>query len=118
MRLIIAGGEEDGAVEIASDRFVIGREPDSDLTLDDTKVSRHHASLSVLEDGRVELKDLESANGTFVNGSRIETAMLESGDKVRVGATTLRFEADSPGSVVTEETPSPRTVETGMPFVL
>jgi putative serine protease PepD len=96
MRLIIAGETENGVVEIDGNRFVIGRHPGSDLTLDDPKVSGEHAAVLVHGDGRVELEDLASTNGTFVNERRITKAPLADGDRVRVGQTTLTFEDGTP----------------------
>ena len=52
--------------------FVIGREVDCDLVVEDPRVSRHHAQLEVHDDGRMVLRDLGSANGTFVHGERVE----------------------------------------------
>ena len=53
--------------------------------VDDLLVSRHHAELRERRDGRYELLDLRSANGTFVNGRRVERATLEERDVVTVG---------------------------------
>jgi pSer/pThr/pTyr-binding forkhead associated (FHA) protein len=70
---------------------VIGREA-TDILLDDEQVSRRHALIRV-DDGRVEIADLQSANGTEVNGERItDTVTLAHGDAIKVGKTTLRLE--------------------------
>ena len=62
----------------------IGRAPNADFIVDATLVSRLHCRLSA---GATELQveDLESTNGTYVNGERIERAALKSGDKLGVG---------------------------------
>jgi len=62
----------------------IGRAPNADFIVDATLVSRLHCRLS---DGATELQveDLESTNGTFVNGERVERAALKSGDRLGVG---------------------------------
>ena len=52
-------------------------------------VSRVHCRLTLLSDGQLELRDLESTNGTFVNGKRVETARLASGDRIQVGRLEL-----------------------------
>ena len=70
-------------------RFVIGREETSDLVLaDDPEASRQHAYLRALPDGRCEIGDLGSRNGTFVNGERlVEPRALSGGEEVRIGQT-------------------------------
>jgi transcriptional regulator with GAF, ATPase, and Fis domain len=68
----------------------IGSHPSNDLVLDDRKASRFHCEL--LCDARgVRLRDLESSNGTFLQGIRIESAWLRDGDRFVVGETTLVF---------------------------
>ena len=52
-------------------------------------MSRVHCQLLALGDGELEVRDLESTNGTYVNGERIERARLASGDKVQVGRVEL-----------------------------
>src|SRR4051794_31433809 len=68
----------------------IGRAPDNDLAFDDILVSRHHAELSLAPDGSVLVRDLESSNGTFLNGRRIESEPVASGDFIGVGGQTLQ----------------------------
>lgn len=62
----------------------IGRAPNADFIVDATLVSRLHCRLSA---GATELQveDLESTNGTYVNGERVERAALKSGDRLGVG---------------------------------
>jgi S-DNA-T family DNA segregation ATPase FtsK/SpoIIIE len=93
MWLTIGSGIERGTtVEVTGPRFVIGRDDECDLVLDDDKVSRRHAALT-LTDGGATLEDLDSANGTFVNGRRIhEPTELRPGDLIRLGAVILKLE--------------------------
>jgi ABC transport system ATP-binding/permease protein len=68
----------------------IGRSTGADFILDAALVSRVHCQLVALGDGALELRDLDSTNGTYVNGARIEkAARLSSGDKVQVGRVEL-----------------------------
>ncbi|HEX4929452.1 MAG TPA: FHA domain-containing protein, partial [Gaiellaceae bacterium] len=69
----------------------IGRAPENDIVLDDLLVSRHHAELRRLPAGGYELNDLGSHNGTFVNGRRIEQAILQELDVVSVGHCVFRL---------------------------
>ena len=67
----------------------IGRSTGADFILDAALVSRVHCQLLALGDGELEVRDLESTNGTYVNGNRIEKARLSPGDKVQVGRVEL-----------------------------
>ena len=66
----------------------VGRAPRADFILDVALVSRLHCRLSAQED-RLEVVDLSSTNGTFVNDKRIERAILSSGDRLRLGRVEL-----------------------------
>jgi hypothetical protein len=69
----------------------LGRSQECDIRLDDTAVSRLHAELRRQPDGRHLLADLDSTNGTVVNGSRVTLHWLSSGDSIELGGTTLRY---------------------------
>jgi hypothetical protein len=80
--------EVSGATHLLQGTTVVGRGADADIQLTDTGVSRRHVELEVVDDG-VAVRDLGSTNGTWVNGSRIQSAMLVDGDRVTVGTTDL-----------------------------
>ena len=63
----------------------IGRATGADFIVDAALVSRVHCRVTALESGELEIRDLESTNGTYVNGLRVETARLTSGDRLGVG---------------------------------
>ena len=63
----------------------IGRAVGADFIIDAALVSRVHCRLTALPDGGLEIKDLESTNGTFVNGARVAKGLLANGDTLRVG---------------------------------
>lgn len=65
--------------------WVVGKGPDADVRLADSGVSRRHAKIVRVQDGRVSLIDLESTNGTYVDGARIDVAVLQPGDCIRIG---------------------------------
>ena len=69
----------------------IGRAGENDLPLDDVRVSRAHAEIHRLPDGSLELVDLGSSNGTFLNGQRVTRAAVADGDFVGVGGQTLQL---------------------------
>ncbi|RST18480.1 FHA domain-containing protein, partial [Streptomyces sp. WAC04770] len=63
----------------------IGRDAGNDLVIDDLVVSRRHAELRALPDGRHEIVDLGSHNGTFLNGQPVDRAVVEAGDIIGIG---------------------------------
>ncbi len=82
---LISGSRAGQSVGVTGE-LVIGRE-NADLTIDDAEVSRRHVAVR-LEGGQLVVEDLGSANGTFVNGSRIEGPVkVGGGAKIRVGRT-------------------------------
>jgi ABC-type multidrug transport system ATPase subunit len=68
----------------------IGRATDNDIVIPDVLASRHHATL-IPTPGGMEIVDNRSINGTFVNGSRVDTALLNDGDVVTIGNVDLTF---------------------------
>jgi len=88
-RLIALTGPASGQVfEIPEGELAIGRQASSDLTLAEATVSRRHALVRRAAE-RVELIDLDSRHGTFVNGLPVGERTLEDGDRVVIGASTL-----------------------------
>jgi pSer/pThr/pTyr-binding forkhead associated (FHA) protein len=67
----------------------LGRAAGADFIVDAALVSRVHCRFTALADGGLELRDLDSTNGTFVNGRRIESVSLASGDRMRIGRVEL-----------------------------
>ena len=67
----------------------LGRATGADFGVDGALVSRVHCRLTALPEGGLEVRDLDSTNGTFVNGKRVQTAQLASGDRIRVGRVEL-----------------------------
>ena len=66
----------------------VGRAPRADFVVDAALVSRLHCQLAAGA-GEIEATDLESTNGTYVNGERVARASLKDGDRLRVGAVEL-----------------------------
>jgi len=69
-----------------------GRSSPADFVMDAPLVSRFHCRFTVGQDGTVEVQDLDSTNGTWVNGERVERATLAEGAVVRVGRVELTLE--------------------------
>ena len=67
----------------------LGRAPGADFIVAAALVSRVHCRLTALPGGQLEVRDLESTNGTFVNGKRVDVAQLASGDRLQIGRLEL-----------------------------
>lgn len=67
----------------------LGRATGADFIVEAALVSRVHCRVTALNSGELEVKDLESTNGTFVNGKRVEEAKLTSGDRLQIGRLEL-----------------------------
>nr|VTP01286.1 ABC transporter ATP-binding/permease protein [Mycobacterium riyadhense] len=79
-----------GIGELPPGSVKIGRADDNDIVIPEVLASRHHASLVPTEAG-TEIRDNRSINGTFVNGTRVESALLHDGDVVTIGNIDLIF---------------------------
>ena len=107
-RLVIERGGQQHEVALTGDSFGIGREDNNDLVLRDMHVSRHHALIS-LRHGEYWLEDLNSQNGTLLDGRvRIDRKQLVPGDQFSIGDTMLVFAAASP----TPGAPTPQAAAT------
>ena len=94
--LVVNGPGRGVRFDISTDggEAVIGRSVGTRIRVDDTEVSRQHAA--ILHDGETFcLNDLKSANGTFLNGKRVNRSPLNHGDSIRLGSTVLRFQVTS-----------------------
>jgi diguanylate cyclase (GGDEF)-like protein len=90
-QLVVLAGVNVGEMYNLQGTTLIGRGRDADIRIQGDGISRQHARMKVGPDG-VEIEDLGSTNGSFVNGERIERAKLEDGDKIQLGtATILKF---------------------------
>jgi serine/threonine protein kinase/S1-C subfamily serine protease len=90
--LMFESGDEKGrVVQVTGDSFVIGRDDTADLQILDTRASRRHASLKVLPGGNAELRDLDSSNGTLLNGAPVKSAVLSGNERIRIGDTEMSF---------------------------
>lgn len=73
--------------------ITIGRHPDNNVVINDSIVGRHHLQIMQHNDGHFSVIDLNSKNGTFVNGKRIYSEVrLSPNDKIQVGQTTLPWQ--------------------------
>src|SRR6185436_16006078 len=75
--------------------LVVGRAPTSDIPVIDPTISRRHAEVDCTDSG-VTVRDLGSSNGTFVNGTRVDSSPVNSGDVVTFGKVAFRLQHHAP----------------------
>src|SRR5580658_5349074 len=114
-RLVLSlDGQVMAEYNMNKERYTIGRLPDNDIRIDNGAVSGHHSLIiNILNDSFLE--DLNSTNGTYVNGKLIKKHALQHGDVITVGHHQLRFVEDDEAQDEFEKTmviqPSARPVE-------
>ena len=87
--LAVTSGPANGRFfRLAKSRVVIGRKG-ADIPLSDPEISRHHCLLEV-RDTYINLKDMDSTNGTFYDEERVRAAMLQDGTEFRIGVSLIR----------------------------
>jgi hypothetical protein len=91
-RLRTLRGLPPGGVYSIETRSRIGRSEECEIVLADPSVSRKHATVEVGPGGAT-VRDLDSTNGTYVNGRRVQAEALRDGDELRLGNTSMRFES-------------------------
>ena len=90
---VLRGKRRGETFQLEGANTTLGRGDSTDIRLDDEGVSRRHAELARLDDGAVQLRDLGSTNGTFINGVKIFEQVLLDDDRIALGTTTLlKFE--------------------------
>lgn len=77
-------------ISVNKNNFIVGRGLNSDLVLDDAQASRQHFVI-ITEGTNYTLKDLNSSNGTFLNGNKISTAVLKNSDVIKAGSSSIIF---------------------------
>ncbi|UCD85933.1 MAG: sigma 54-interacting transcriptional regulator [Deltaproteobacteria bacterium] len=88
--VVIEGKDRNKELEMAQPSLRIGTSENNDLVLSDDTVSRHHLVINEQKGGYL-LKDLDSTNGTYVEGVRVKEAFLKPGSVIRLGKTAIKF---------------------------
>ncbi len=107
-------GEKQNEYDLTQEELTIGRKPDNDITIDNLAVSGRHAKiLTIFNDSFIE--DLDSTNGTYINGKKITKHALKNGDVITLGKHTLTYETGDDGESEFEKTMIIRPDAQGMP---
>ena len=88
--LVLSGPLKDSTIPLTEDNITIGREASSAIQVPDPSVSRKHFVIDA-QDGRFRIRDLDSRNGTLVNGSAIKEQWVQHGDTVSAGDSSFLF---------------------------
>lgn len=108
-KLVVSDGERKGkAYPILDFPFRIGRTADNDITFEDKRISRHHSEI-FLSNGKCIIKDLNSQNGTWVNGVKITSAGIKPGDAITIGGNTLLFDSEKEDIFIEDDTADLKT---------
>ncbi|MDQ6859718.1 MAG: FHA domain-containing protein [Verrucomicrobiota bacterium] len=95
-KLVLAPGGADAAShELSGEVITIGRAPENTIHIDDPSVSSRHAELHLVGES-FHLQDLDSTNGTRINGKTVTSAALRAGDLIRFGKIEACFECEVP----------------------
>ena len=92
--LVIAGPSRDLTIPLPNGEATVGRDPANLVAVVDPSVSRKHCLLRRQEDGRCQIKDLDSRNGTLVNGHAIKEHWLSHGDEIATGDSVFLYLVD------------------------
>lgn len=92
--IISVDGVVIGQVALAKDRTTLGRRAYNDIVVDNLAVSGEHAVLHMI-DGSVQIEDLNSTNGTYVNAQAVQKQTLKDNDVIEVGGCRIHFKARS-----------------------
>lgn len=109
LQLVVTRGPDTGTIfelELLG-TYVLGREDDCSIQLSDPRISRHHCEIDVTG-SKATLKDSNSAWGTIVNGEKVTSRPLQTGDTIQLVETELRFEVATSAAAATWQPNQPR----------
>ena len=104
-----AGPDRGREITVPEGEISLGRSSQNDVCLVDPILSRHHCRIS-FHDGVLSVEDLDSANGTLVNGDEVKTAELHDGDTVTIGDTVLRVRHAATAAVESQKSKGERRI--------
>src|SRR5229473_5367788 len=93
--VVLSAGMTGRTHELKVDKTTIGRVEDNSFQITEPSVSSHHCEV-LLRGAEVRVKDLNSTNGTFINGEKVSESPLKPGQVLRLGQIEMRLESDAP----------------------
>lgn len=104
---ILAGPDKGRGVNVPPAGIRLGRSSENDVALADPLLSRHHCRLDFTAEGELQVTDLDSANGTLVNGAAVSRHTLKPGDQILIGDTLLTVDAVGSAPLPPAAAPTP-----------
>jgi pSer/pThr/pTyr-binding forkhead associated (FHA) protein len=101
--VVLSEGQKGRTYELKVERTTVGRLDDNAFHLPEQSVSSHHAEILLRGDDIV-IKDLNSTNGTFINGEKVTEQVLKPGQILRFGSVELRLEGDGAAGAAVNQT--------------
>jgi len=101
--VVLSEGLTGRSHELKAEKTTVGRVEDNTFQIPDPSVSSHHCEI-LLRGSEVVIRDLDSTNGTFINGQQITEATLKPSQILRLGQVEVRLEADQSGSAAQKRT--------------
>jgi pSer/pThr/pTyr-binding forkhead associated (FHA) protein len=95
--VVLSAGMTGRTHELKVDKTTIGRVEDNTFEIAESSVSSHHCEV-LLRGNDVLVRDLNSTNGTFINGQKISESVLKPGQVLRLGQVEMRLETDTPAA--------------------
>ncbi len=95
--IVVSGASRGEEHRVERSRWLIGRGPDVDVAFDDPEMSQRHTAIEFAR-GRFHVTDLDSTNGTEVNGTGVATSEVAHGDRIRIGRHVLQILIERCGS--------------------
>ena len=108
--VVLSGGLTGRTHELKADKTTVGRLEDNMFQIEEPSVSSHHCEV-LLSGGTVKIRDLNSTNGSFINGEKITEAVFKPGQTLRLGQVELRLDtgdaASAPAAPAAAAAPPP-----------
>lgn len=95
IRLFIEYSDKSQILDLANKIYIFGRSKSADICIPDPLISSKHLEIKLERNSEIFVKDLESSNGTYINGSKTNSQRLFIGDQLVIGKTLIRLDTNS-----------------------
>jgi pSer/pThr/pTyr-binding forkhead associated (FHA) protein len=111
--VVLSAGMTGRTHELNVDKTTIGRVEDNTFEISEASVSSHHCEV-LLRGNDVVVRDLDSTNGTFINGQKISESVLKPGQVLRLGQIEMRLETDTPAAATKKQIDQTMVMQRGV----